>query len=71
MALSGLEVEVMKLALGTESRKVAMFVPVFITATVFLWFGKVDVASWVELTKWAFIVLAAGLTAEHFGTAGK
>jgi hypothetical protein len=56
----------MKLALGTESRKVAMFVPVFIVATTFLWFGKVDQANWVELVKWMFVGLAAGLTAERF-----
>lgn len=58
----------MKLALGTESRKVAMFIPVFVVATVFLWFGKVDQANWVDLVKWIFMALAAGLTAEHFGS---
>lgn len=56
----------MKLALGTESRKVAMFVPVFIVATVFLWFGRVDQGNWIDLTKWMFLGLAAGLSAEHF-----
>jgi len=57
----------LKLALGTESRKVAMFVPVFVLASVYLWFAKISPADWVELVKWSFTALAVGLTAEHFG----
>lgn len=56
----------MKLAFGTESRKVAMFVPVFAVGCVFCWFGKVSAADWVDLVKWSFTALAVGLTAERF-----
>jgi hypothetical protein len=65
VVLSGLEV-VVKLSLGTESRKVVMFTVVFVVSTVFLWFGKIDPANWMELTKWLGLGIAAGLTAEHF-----
>lgn len=57
----------MMLAAGTQSRKVAMFVPVFITACVFCWFGKITSAEWVELIKWSFTALAVALSAERFG----
>jgi hypothetical protein len=53
-------------SLGTESRKVLVFVPVFVVATALLWFGRVDQANWVDLTKWSVMALFAGLTAEHF-----
>jgi hypothetical protein len=53
-------------SLGTESRKIMVFVPVFIVATVLLWFGRVEQDNWVDLTKWLFGFLAAGLTAERF-----
>ncbi len=57
------------LSLGTDSRKVAMFAPLFLIACVFLWFGKIVSAEWIELMKWTYTALAAALTAEHF--AGK
>ena len=56
----------MKLALGTESRKLAMFTVVFAVSTTAMWFGKVDQGNWIELTKWLGLGVAAGLTAEHF-----
>lgn len=55
------------LSLGTESRKVAMFVPIWVAATALLWFGKLTPDHWVSVTTWGYGVLAVGLTAEHFG----
>ena len=54
------------LSMGTESRKVAVFMVVWVAATTLLWFGKLDTMGWIDLTKWGFAALAAGLSAEHF-----
>jgi hypothetical protein len=54
------------MSLGTESRKVVVFAPIFIVSCVFLWLGKVGSAEWVDLIKWGWTALAVGLTAEHF-----
>ena len=66
------EIEVMlkqSLSLGTDSRKIAVFVPVFAASCVYLYFGKIASAEWVELSKWSIMTLFATLTAERFGTA--
>ena len=54
------------LSCGTASRKVAMFVPVFVVSTALLWFGKIVSAEWIELTKWSAMTLFAALSVEHF-----
>jgi hypothetical protein len=54
------------LSAGTGSRKVAMFIPVFLVSVAFVWFGKMTSAEWVTLVQWTFSALAVGLTAERF-----
>jgi len=54
------------LSVGTGSRKVAMFAPVFVASLALVWFGKMPSGEWVELIKWTFGALAVGLSAEHF-----
>ena len=54
------------LSLGTDSRKCAVFMVVWASCTALLWFGRVTPDNWIDLTKWGYGFLAAGLTAEHF-----
>lgn len=54
------------LQLGTESRKVGVFIPIFCASLALVYFGKITGADWIGLMEWGFGALAAGLTAEHF-----
>ena len=57
--------------MGTESRKIATFAPVWLTFTVAFFLAKMSEAGYIEFSKWAIIALFAGLTAERFGGNGK
>lgn len=55
-------------SLGTESRKVAVFLPLFASMALLCYFGKITGAELAGFAEFGFTALAAGLTAEHFAT---
>lgn len=53
-------------SMGTESRKVAVFMLVWVSLYVPFLVGKVTETGFIEFSKWCLLGLFAGLTAEHF-----
>ncbi len=56
------------MSLGTESRKVVLYVPVQVFLSTLFYFGRMSEAGFLDFTKWGLVALFAGLTAEHFSS---
>ena len=48
------------------SRKLWLMIALALTATILLWFAKIDNLHWVDIVKWSFGIYCFGNVGEHY-----